>query len=133
MRKKRMEKIPEVTPVPVYSPVTVIENRGPAVLVEYKKDGRLFRTIIPQEELINGQVDEYTLAALGIPYGLPWEEMIKMKSTPERLAEELRIRGIWTIEDLRRNQPVLFGAIQAVYGLDLAGLINAAETYVRGR
>jgi hypothetical protein len=116
---------------PIFIPVTIIEARGETFLVEYNAGG-LKRAIIPGSEVKDGQADVEILA-LGIPYGLPWEEMVNLQATSELLAQELRIRGIWTIDDMRRNQPVVYGALQAVYGLDLAGLINAAETYVRGR
>lgn len=112
--------------------VNIIEYRGESALVEFVDDSKLKRAIIPASEVKDGKVDAEILA-LGIPYGLPWEDLIKLQSTPERLADELRMRGIWTIDDMRRHQSAVFGALQAVYGIDLAALINAAENYIRGR
>jgi hypothetical protein len=125
MRKKSM---PET---PVFIPVTVIETRGESVLVEYQAGG-LQRVIIPAMLIQGGAVDAEELDQ-GVPYGLPWETIVKLQATPARLADELRKNGIWTIEDMRRYQAAIFGALQAVYGLELATLINAAETYVAGR
>lgn len=116
----------------VMVPVTVIEQRGSdACLVEYQV-GALKRAVVPNAMIADGQVEAGDLA-LGIPYGLPWESMLTLSTSAEVLAEELRERGIWTIEDMRRDQPAVFGALQAAYGLDLAALIRAAENYVKGR
>lgn len=112
------------------TPVTLIESRGESVVVEYA--GGMKRVIIPLGQVQEGKVSADILE-MGVPYGLPWEDLIKLEATPERLASELRMRGIWTIDDMRINQSAVFGAIQATYGLDLAALIMAAETYEKGR
>ena len=121
-----------MTETPVLIPVTIIEHRGDSVLVEWLEGDRLKRAVIPAAKAADGVTDPETLD-FGIPHGLPWEEMIELHATPALIAEELRKRGIWTIDDMHRDQSAIFGALQAVYGLDLAALINAAETYVRGR
>ena len=127
--KEKPESSEFIPPEPVYLAVQVIEHRGPSILVEYQKEGRPYRTIVPLKELVDGKVDEYTLAALGITYGLPWEQLIQLSATPERLAAELRRNGIWTLEDLAKHQSAARGAIQAVYGTELATLIRAAHAH----
>jgi hypothetical protein len=99
-----------------------IQIVGRAALVEY--EGR--RAWVPVAEAGNPEA-----MARGIPYGVDWERVIAqaggMQATPQALAGELRARGIWTAEDLQRNLSAARGAIQAVYGLDLATLVQAAK------
>lgn len=104
-------------------PVRVIEQRGPSVVVEY--GGGMKRCIIPAEEVTSGGVDPATLE-MGAPYGIPWESVLTLSATPQQLADELRRNGIWTVADLESNPQAAFGAIQAVYGVDLAALYKAA-------
>lgn len=104
-------------------PVRVVEQRGPSVVVEYA--GGLKRCIIPAENVTSGGVDPQTLED-GIPYGIPWEQVLTLSATPQKLADKLRANGIWTREDLEANPTAAFGALQAVYGIDLAALYQAA-------
>ncbi len=104
--------------------VRVIEKRGPACVVEYA--GGLKRCIVPADEIVDGSVSVETLEA-GAPYGLPWERLVTLSATPEKLAEALRANGIWTAEDLDNNVQAVLGALQAVYGVDLARLLQAAH------
>jgi len=62
----------------------------------------------------------------GIPYGLPWEEIVTLEATPEAFAAALRANGIWTKKDLEGNVRAVMGVLQSVYGLDLAHLLRAA-------
>lgn len=103
--------------------IRVVEVRGASALVEWV-DSTLRRAILPVPEENELSVEELEL---GVAYGAPWEKMVTFHASPEALANELRARGIWTREDLLKNQPAAFGALQAVYGIDLAALIRAAE------
>jgi hypothetical protein len=111
-------------------PVRVIEKRGPARLVEYKTGaGNLARVVVPDDAIDDqGMVLEDDLN-LGIPHGLPWEQLIHLSATPAALAAHLRANGIWTLEDMEANPQAVFGAIQAVYGVDFGRLIQAAHNY----
>jgi hypothetical protein len=104
-----------------------ITIKGKSALVEHGGQ----RAIVPASEAGNPEA-----LARGVPYGLPWEEVIAsvgLNATPQSLAGELRKRGIWTADDLRRNVNAALGAIQAVYGLDLAALIGAANRFEGGK
>jgi len=112
--------------------VTVVDVRGDSAVVEFiKPDVGISRAVIPVSEIVDGQARESVLE-MGVPYGLPWEAIAVLSATPETLARALRERGIWTLADLTHNQPAAFGAIQSVYGVDLAALIHAAENAAQG-
>lgn len=104
--------------------VVLVELRGQSAVVQ--RD--LVRRIVPAAELADGAVPLETWE-MGVPYGVPWESILTLSATAQQLADELRRNGIWTFADLERNQAAAFGAIQAVYGLDLAKLIQAAHGY----
>src|SRR5512139_1978782 len=101
-----------------------IHIQGNTALVEH--NGR--RAIVPVAE--SGDPGAITR---GIPYGLPWELIIGqaggMQGSPRLLADRLHELGIWTGDDLRARPQAALGAIQAVYGLDLAALLRAARQY----
>lgn len=116
--------------------VKVVENRGPSVLVEYQEKAgekgekvTLKRCVVPFAAVDeDGKVDAGILE-LGVPYGIPWESVIVLSATPEALAEALRANGIWTYSDIEANPNAVLGAIQAVYGVDLGRLVQAARNY----
>lgn len=110
-------------------PVRVVEQRGKSAVVEWVDGEGPHRAVIPAPK---GELVEEESLAMGIPYGLPWESIAALTATGERLARALRERGIWTLADLEKNQPAAFGAIQSVYGVDLAALIAAAERAAQG-
>lgn len=86
------------------------------------------RAWVPTSEVREGHADLATLDA-GISEGLPWEELLTLRVTPERVAAELRRRGIWTAGDLRRNPNAAIAALQAAYALDVQTLLAAAEKH----
>lgn len=63
--------------------------------------------------------------ALAIPYGLPWEEIVKHPAIPEKF----RQAGIYTYQDLIEKHPAALGAIQAAYGQDLQTITILARKY----
>ncbi|MEE9572774.1 MAG: hypothetical protein V3W20_07000 [Candidatus Neomarinimicrobiota bacterium] len=96
----------------------IIQIQGNSKLVEYiDEKGNYQRCILPLEE---------TDIELGIPYGLPFEEFVIHHLIPN----ELRKRGIWTLEDLRIKRNQALGAIQAAYGQDLATITQLAQKEV---
>ncbi len=111
--------------------VKVLQQRGQAALVEYLDPaGTLHRVTIPASEIHDNEVAGVTLA-MGIEYGLPWEELLTLRVTPALVARELRRRGIWTQLDLRSRPDIALAALQAAYGIDLAALRIAAERYAK--
>lgn len=93
----------------------IIRIKNNAKLVEYfDSKGNYKRCILPIESNNLRQ---------GIPYGIPFEKFVRHPAIPN----ELRRRGIWTIEDLEKNRNTALGAIQAAYAQDLAIIIREAK------
>lgn len=63
--------------------------------------------------------------ALAIPYGLPWEEMVKHPA----IADQLRSRGIYTYQDLVEKHQEALNAILTAYGQDLQTITILARKY----
>jgi hypothetical protein len=104
---------------------TIVDVQGQAALVEYDAGGgRLKRVLVPRS-LVNA-IDDLDM---GIPYGVPWEELVQVDVTPQEIANRLRIAGIWTLEDLHRNPKVAMGALQAAYKADIQRLAALAAAY----
>ena len=115
--------------------VKIVRRSGDATLVAWIDDGKYRRVTIPRYQIEfdasykTGITDKQTLE-LGIPYGLPWEEIIgEIRITPGMIANTLRQHGIWTSKDLNKNTDAVVGALQAAYGLDLATLLRGARRY----
>lgn len=107
-------------------PVRIIKTIGAeTALVER---GDLMRRIVPLASVVNGEAILEPEWEMGIPYGLPWEEMIKLSATPQALADELRRNGIYTYADLEANPQAVMGCIQKVYGVELSTLFQAAHS-----
>lgn len=106
--------------------VKIISQRGQSALVEYFKDGKLCRVTVPAKEIIDGQINAYNLN-MGIPYGLPWAQLIPMAATSKQLEQNLRRVGVWTKEDALSNAPAVLGAIQATYQIDLGTILRIAK------
>lgn len=82
-------------------PVRVWEVRGTTAIVELAEDAPRW-IAVPVAAVQDNQISERD-AALGIEYGLPYERLIAASWTPESMAEQLRRRGFWTVEDLERG------------------------------
>lgn len=106
-----------------------IRRAGPASLVEWKEDGRPQRAWVPRE-----LEEDEEVAGMGIPYGIPWAEILAPKTIfPEDLEAELRRRGIWTAEDAQKNPQAIVGAIVELIGVDMAAVVRAARDYEKER
>jgi hypothetical protein len=112
--------------------VTVIEQNQKTALVEWKAKAGLRRVTIPASEVKSGSVDELVLEA-GIEYGIPWEKLTSISVTPSMLAEGLRTAGLWTGEDLYRNQKKAIGVINAMLSIELSKLLQIAADYQGGK
>ena len=126
-----MPKDPAETKIKLVK-VRVVRVTGPSAVVEWA--GGLKRAVIPAAEVISDELYATVPADVldeGAPYGLPWERLVKMEATPEKLADELHRNGIWTMEDVESNPRAIMGALQTVYGVELSTLIQAAHKEVR--
>jgi len=112
--------------------VTVIEQNQKTALVEWKTKTGLRRVIIPASEVKPGGVDEPILDA-GIEYGLPWEKLVSISVTPAQLAEALRVNGLWTGDDIARNQSKALGVINSLLCIELSKLLLLVAEHEGGK
>ena len=112
--------------------VTVIEQNQKTALVEWKAKAGLRRVVIPASEVKSGSVEEMTLEA-GIEYGLPWEKLVSISVTPQMLADALRVNGLWTGDDIARNQKVTIGVINSLLAIELSKLLQIAAEFQGGK
>lgn len=110
--------------------VTPIRNKGGKTLVEWTYAQRLHRSWIPSDA-VQQDGEEYRVErpSAGIPYGHNFAKLLTISATPDAIDAELKRRGIWTIEDLRARPNSALGALQSVYGVDMAALFQAADMY----
>ena len=97
--------------------VKVIRSKGLSTLVEWNDSGRFRRTIVPRNEVLEGEnkkdyVEEDSLD-MGIPHGVNWEARVRKSFiiTGAKVAEQLEVLGIWTKEDYEKNPSVVQSAV----------------------
>ena len=87
--------------------VRVIQAKAGSSLVQWLDNkGLHHRGFLPTDSIENGMADLNELDK-AIPFGLPWEDYIKVIATPESIANELRRRGVWTMGDLSNISAVI--------------------------
>lgn len=111
--------------------VRVVQRRGESALVEWLDGEQQNRVTIPVTAVVNDHVADDVLLA-GVPYGVPWAELVQLTATPAAVQSELYRVGVWTVDDLRQKPQLALGALQRVYGVDLAALMRAAKEYESG-
>jgi hypothetical protein len=114
------------------TPVRLIREEGKAALVEWiDEDGRYQRAILPSKLVTDGVGGGWLVAQTdldaGMPYGVPWAELITIEVTPQIIEHELRKAGLWTFQDLQANPNVTLGALVAAYGVSLSSLLRLKE------
>jgi hypothetical protein len=100
-----------------------VSQKGHSKLIEWEEAGELNRVILPTDANDTN---------LGIPYGLPFAEMLSdylPEEMASRIESSLHKNGIWTYEDLKQRPDAALGAIQAAYGVDLARLLVLSKHY----
>lgn len=110
--------------------VTVVRSKGGKSLVEWTYAQRLHRSWVPMGDVVkDGDGYRVEKPSAGVPYGHNFAKLLTPSATPDAIDAELKRRGIWTIEDLRASPNSALGALQSVYGVDLAALFQAADQY----
>jgi hypothetical protein len=109
--------------------VNVVSRKDASALVEFVEGQAVQRKTVTAEALDGDKIAQDDLD-LGVPYGIPWADLVKVTATPASIEKALHNAGIWTLEDLTSNPRRAIGALQAAYGLDLASLIRAANEYL---
>lgn len=112
--------------------VTVIRSKGFTALIEWVEKTRLKRGYLPASMIdADNMVSDDVLEA-ATSYGVPWGDVLNLQATPEKLEQALHAHGIWTLEDLVTKPNAAIGALQSVYRVDLAALLQAARTFEKG-
>ena len=110
-------------PPPAEVAVKVLKAQGASALVEWVADGEAHRAFVPAAKVKAGLVAESVLGK-GVPYGIPWRDIkLPALDIAAALEKALHNAGIWTAEDLSKNQRAAHGAVQAALGLHL-GAVN---------
>jgi len=112
--------------------VNIIKKQGEAVLVEWNNAGKPERVTIPANEVTDGLCTSFVLEA-GIPFGLPWEEILGNISNDadfvKALANNLRTEGVWTAEDVTPQR--ILAALQNTYGVDVHKILRTMKEFIR--
>lgn len=89
--------------------VKKIFHKGSASVVEWEDgSGYLRRSIVPTAEIQEEQGEFFVEdVGDGPDYGMDWENLVQTQSGPKAIADLLRRRGIWTLEDYAANTPVV--------------------------
>lgn len=103
----------------------VIATHNDINLVEWMVNGRYLRAWVTPDMItaVEGQSLLIDNPEAGIPYGLDWAALINQAITPDMIGNSLRQSGIWTVEDLTSKPNEVHGAILAVAGVVLQGLL----------
>lgn len=110
--------------------VTVIRNKDGKSLVEWTYGQKLHRSWVPSDDVrTEGGESRVERPSAGVPYGHNFTKSLTFSVTPDAIDAELKRRGIWTIEDLRARPNSALGALQTVYGVDMAALFQAADKF----
>lgn len=109
--------------------IKIIQSGGQSSLVEwYDPDRGMLRAYVPTPELSNGKCSRDVLDA-GIPYGIPWSEIVSVFLSPETIQRELRRIGIWDEDDLLKKASQVIGAVNRATGINFATLKNAVTNF----
>lgn len=115
--------------------VRKIRQEEEAILVEWLDKDGYHRASVPGDAfkaktpgLVEGTVNDDVLE-VGIPHGLPWEDLVEIDVTPAMVANELRRVGIWTESELLMNPEKVRGAIGKIIGANYSQLLQNVKRY----
>lgn len=107
--------------------VKIIETKGQSALVEYVAgDNTTQRCVIPSSLIVDNDVPLSDLNA-GIEYGTRWEELVNFSIDSRSFADELRRRGVWTLDDLLGDVNHARGAANYLAAQIFKQYVNAAR------
>lgn len=112
--------------------VNVLRRKNGLLLVEWSEDSVPKRAWVTEDMVSDdvGETAQVEKPGAGVPQSVEWWRLIKLnKPTAKDIDRELKHRGIWTVADLQADPNAAMAAMQAVYGLDLATLLQAAAEY----
>lgn len=106
--------------------VKVIQQKGASALVEWHRRGRTHRVFVPAEQVSDGKCPKSELEA-GTAYGESWENYISGLPTVKQIAETLRKRNIWTMDDLFEQPMEAKKIFQSLYGQVFVQFMRATK------
>lgn len=108
----------------------IIKTAGKSTLIEWElENGAPYRAWVPADA-----VEDCESWHLGIPYGVPWSEVVTLnKVEGHEIERALRNAGLWTYEDARKRPQAILGILQSLLGMDLAQILIAAKSYEEDR
>lgn len=65
----------------------------------------------------------------GVPFGVPFAQIVEFSADPKEFERELHKRGIWTTEDVRNNLGAVRNALIAAYSTDVREILRSLERY----
>lgn len=107
--------------------VRKVSHKGQSSVVEWSDDsGYIRRVIVPSDQIVK-ENDELFVEDVedGYPYGAEWETLIHTKVGPKGIADLLRKRGIWTVEDYANNTAVVTSVFNEACSANLQGFKEA--------
>lgn len=115
--------------------VREISHKGASSVVEWQDSaGNVKRTYLPSTELSkeNGEtfVDD---PEEGVPYGVQWEDLIHTRLGPKAIADLLRQRGIWTLEDYAKNTATVTSVFNEACSLNQQQFREAVLVHMQGK
>lgn len=110
-----------------YISVRMIQSSGKSMLVEWIDDGILKRGYVPASEYDSKKmkVPESVLQS-AVPFGVDWSRA-DVQIDMEKLDQELKKSGFWTVEDLKRNPQQVNTIIMRTAGLNRQALKEAEK------
>lgn len=103
----------------------IISKSSTGVVIEWVEEGKVHRSIVPKEDVSNN--GECLYPERGIPYGLPFEQLLHVDLTSEDITDALHNAGIWTMEDLLRRPSEVHGVLNILTGHILQTLLRNAR------
>jgi len=107
-----------------------ILHKNDLVLVQWLRNGSPSRAWITPDMIVeqgDGQQIVVEYPEGGIPFGEEWSRMVTLQATERDLEKNLRLQGVWTVEDAQSRPDAVRAALQATYGLDAAALLRAVK------
>jgi len=101
--------------------VRIIEFRGKSALVQVIDNGIPRRYLVDNTRIKDGEVSSGVLKK-SPEVGEEWAEMVEFRGTPDDLDRIMRIRGLFTREDIAKDPAALHGAILELHRDDMAAL-----------
>jgi hypothetical protein len=121
--------------------VRILKQVGQGVAVSFREpDGTYRAVVINRDRLLHktGTDAEVTFEVIeneGVEYGLDFETFLSSEGltiTPQMIQNAMRAHGIWTLEDLLKNQQEALAAVLGVARFTLATLTRLARKALGG-